>query len=78
MTFDTSAMSTFTADLVRTEGRAPGSTVSAMQLLDTMASLMSTTGAVIHRQTDALGLNGTPLGILRKLEAGAARPSGSS
>ncbi len=78
MTFDTSAMSTFTAYLVRTEGRAPGSTVSAMQLLDTMASLMSTTGAVIHRQTDALGLNGTPLGILRKLEAGAARPSGSS
>ena len=48
---------------------------AAADVLQSMVHLIRTTRAIAHRQTDELGITGTPLGILKKLAAGDARPS---
>ncbi|WP_375431804.1 MarR family winged helix-turn-helix transcriptional regulator [uncultured Friedmanniella sp.] len=43
-------------------------------LLDTLSRLIRTSRAVTHRQTTAFDLAGTPIGILKALAEGDARP----
>ena len=48
--------------------------LETVQLLDALSRLIRTARAAGHRQQTEFGLSGTPLGILRTLAAGDARP----
>ncbi|MGI8458416.1 MAG: MarR family transcriptional regulator [Propionibacteriaceae bacterium] len=47
----------------------------AAALLGSMSSLVRATRAVAHRQSGDMGASGTPIGVLKTLRAGDARPS---
>jgi DNA-binding MarR family transcriptional regulator len=64
-----------TLDCRTTQDRPQRTVRAAKELLTSMVDLIRTTRSVAHRQTDALGITGTPFGILRKLATGDARPS---
>lgn len=51
-----------------------GAQDAAANVLASMVHLIRTTRALAHRQTDGLVIAGTPLGILKKLAVGDARP----
>lgn len=71
-------MSVDARESVRTQADLPAPQASgnaAADVLTSMVHLIRTTRAVGHRQTDGLVIAGTPLGILRKLGVGDARPS---
>jgi DNA-binding MarR family transcriptional regulator len=51
-----------------------GRKLETVQLLDSLSRLIRTSRAASHRQQAEYGLSGTPLGILKALATGDARP----
>ncbi len=52
----------------------PAGEQPAAELLSALSQLMRTSRSVVHRQTQNLGPSGTPLGLLKALREGDARP----